>query len=155
MMKRMFLAIALMAGVSAFAAEGLIIEKLSGGDYQKALSAVGRLEISGDKLVVKSLTGEELSQMSLTDVRKITFGEVEDEATGLISLVESAEGVKVFPNPAADFIEVQGGNGLVSILSLTGEVKLQSTASVISLKGLAQGAYLVLVNNQIFKIIKK
>jgi|GEM_PF-3102181 len=70
-------------------------------------------------------------------------------------------GLKLYPNPAHDYVFISGVSGVASIYDATGKqvmrlnIPTQSQPAKIAIQGLAKGIYFVRVGGQEFKFIKK
>lgn len=63
----------------------------------------------------------------------------------------------VYPNPTNDILQIRnaGENPLVRLISMSGAVLLETQDTEVDLRNLANGTYIITVNNQAFKIIKE
>ena len=94
--------------------------------------------------------GEETS-----NVRRILFSETEDVPT---SVEESGVAqVYAFPNPVTSMLYIQGidSDASLNVFSLTGSLVLQSSGTELNVSELPRGTYLLQVENQVIKFIKK
>lgn len=55
----------------------------------------------------------------------------------------SPTGPKIYPNPAHNMLHIEGLNGQTRIYDLAGRIKMSSTATDISLQGIAAGVYVI------------
>lgn len=77
--------------------------------------------------------------------------------------VEYSNSIRIYPNPASDFINIRVGTNdkinKISIYTITGELVLSTQKSEIDIKHLIKGNYIVetIVNNKVYtsKLIKK
>jgi hypothetical protein len=82
--------------------------------------------------------------------------------TGVSSLPGTADGIKVYPNPAADFITIETGKvgkfdyvicGLDGRLLLSGSIN--GPSSTIDLSGILPGIYLLRVEGAVIRLVKR
>jgi parallel beta-helix repeat protein len=82
-----------------------------------------------------------------------------EAGNGDITAIQAITGdeVKIYPNPVGDklFIEATDNLSPVRLYNLTGGLLLQTQSKEIELSGLTPGVYLLKINNQTVKIIKK
>ena len=94
--------------------------------------------------------GEETS-----NVRRILFAKSEDVPT---SVEESGVAqVYAFPNPVTSMLYIQGidADASLNVFSLTGSLVLQSSGTELNVSELPRGTYLLQIENQVIKFIKK
>lgn len=71
---------------------------------------------------------------------------------------ETTESISIYPNPASDYIIVNGLNGIATINDMfgrtiwTGDV---TNGSQIPVTGISTGMYMLNINNQVFKFVKE
>jgi len=144
-------------GVAAVADETYLrVDYLSGSETQEALASIGRLEIADDTLRLISVTNVELGKSYLYNVRKITF-----MAVVPVSEIKQSAGLQIYPNPTMDALYVTGTNvgETVRVFTLNGRLVLSGTASdtvlQLPVSGLEAGVYLLQIDTQISKFIKR
>ena len=79
-------------------------------------------------------------------------------AKDITSIEEVGEvAVYVYPNPVSSTLNIQGVDEIasLSVYSLSGKCVLQETGTEIDVTSLQQGTYILRVNNQYVKFIKK
>lgn len=80
----------------------------------------------------------------------------EDYATAIASDRQQSANFKVYPNPASDYIHIEGNVAAVSIYNTTGQLlKQTSEISKISIKDLSSGIYFVKAGRDIKQFIVK
>lgn len=143
----------------AYAQSGLII-KLSGGNNSSySISEISKLTFSGSSLVVNHVSGTE-TPYALSDISSILFNaessSIESEA------VKDTEQFSVYPNPATDVIYVNANinsSENVKIYNTAGSLALSTYISSandpIQIETLPQGVYILKINNQALKFLKK
>ena len=169
-MKRTFITSLLMLvasiGAMADGVESIIVEYLDANkpDYIQALSAIGRIEFTDDKAIIR-FNDNTIEEIGLTsEITTIVFAEVGDEE---IDKKPSDEGnginevrrinVSIYPNPTADHIHIDGMSAgqTARIFSTDGRLVLQGKQTDFEIGALPKGVYLLQVGSEIVKIIKK
>ena len=90
-----------------------------------------------------------------SNVRRILFAKSEDVPT---SVEESGVAqVYAFPNPVTSMLYIQGidADASLNVFSLTGSLVLQSSGTELNVSELPRGTYLLQIENQVIKFIKK
>lgn len=158
-MKRKLIFISLLfVAVAAMAESSLIIQPLTGQEQANAFAQIGYVKVTQDSLFVFSHSDFVLSKFAIKDVRHIRYGEP-NEATS-IDDVHAATTCRVYPNPTQDLLIIDNANcDKAYIFDLNGRL-LQTTPisgerTSINVTSLPQGDYLLLLNNQTVKFIKK
>lgn len=139
-------------------AQKIVIRMNNGEEDISNLIDVQKLYFSGNQMVVDYYSGPD-DTYGISDVSKIYFD------TG-VSLVENndplANGIKVYPNPAGEFITISGIpdlEGNLSIYSMDGRLVLVMVISTshesIDVSRLPQGLYLVNVPGLTTKFVKR
>ena len=79
-----------------------------------------------------------------------------------VEAVKAEKAVKVYPNPATDVVTVETANGInnVEIYNLAGaavkaDATIDGTKAILNVDNLPAGAYILKVNKQAVKLIKK
>ncbi len=151
------LPVASMAQTSGEKQPALILEHLSGNDWVYALSQVGKLTFANDSVYLVANDGVILGRENRSQIRKIAFAETELSATKDVQIA----GIRVYPNPAADYLVVNGLEKAttVRIYSTDGKLLSATTAeqgkALLPVSHLAAGQYLLQVKTQIVKFIKQ
>lgn len=156
-----FLTISLfcMLNLLLFSATTLKVEYLSGEDYSIALSALGRIELTGDKFLLVSHTGEILiEKTSVYDVDKIVFTNDNSD----VAIDETISQHIVYPNPTNEALCIENviAGQIIRIFSLDGRLLSTTEATAdglltLNLSTFSQGTYFLQIDTQITKIIKQ
>lgn len=67
----------------------------------------------------------------------------------------SNSSLKIYPNPAADVINIAGGNNFVEVFDLSGKKIKSVNSNNVNVNGLSSGTYFVKSNNQVTRFVKK
>ncbi len=125
-----------------------------------SVEANGKLWFNSNSLVINTdNTGTEIT-IPLSDIRRITM-EGTGGGTGINEVVKSQENIRIYPNPASSYFEVEasGHEKLnVRIFNTNGTLVASDTytsGSRVNIAHLTTGIYVVVVNNQSFKLIKQ
>lgn len=151
------LPVASMAQTSGEKQPALILEHLSGNDWVYALSQVGKLTFANDSVYLVAHDGMVLGREAQAQIRKIAFADAELSATKDIQIAD----IRVYPNPATDYMVVSGleKETVVRIYSADGKLLSATTAeqgkALLPVSHLAAGQYLLQVKTQIVKFIKQ
>jgi len=158
-MKRKTLTILLLfVAIVTMAETSLIIKPLTGNEQANAFAQIGYVKVTPDSLFVYSHSDFLLSKIAIKDVRHIRYGEP-NEATS-IDDVQSATTCRIYPNPTQDMLIIDNADcEKAYIFDLNGRL-LQTTPingehTSVNVTSLPQGDYLLLLNNQTVKFIKK
>ena len=127
-----------------------------------AVSADGaetRYELASVQRIVFDTGGMTLQRKAEADdvngVRCVLFGTM-DQTT--IDIVETGEAtIYAYPNPVQNYLRIEGAaaDATCTVYDLQGLALLHSAAQQIDVTALQQGSYLLKINNQIIKFIKK
>lgn len=148
----------------------VVVEELRGKDYVQALSIIGRIEfreidnmmhtvvVFKDSLLPKYDCG-----LISHDVEKISFYEnSSDNMQNSVPLVSKEKNVhdtniRVYPNPTSNFIYIDGllEESEVRLFNVEGKLILSTKENTINISYLSSGMYLLFVNKQLIKIVKK
>ena len=127
-----------------------------------ALSSDGvemRYELSSVQRIVFDAGGMTLQRTAeagdVSGVRCVLFGTMEQTPTALAETREAA--LCVYPNPVQHYLCVEGAaaDATCTVYDLQGRALLHSAAQHIDVTALQQGSYLLKINDQIIKFIKK
>lgn len=153
----LFLSLLMSIGICS-AETSLIIQPLTGEEQANAFAQIGYVKVTQDSLFVFSHSDFMLSKIAIKDVSYIRYGEP-NEATR-IDDVQTATTCRVYPNPTQDMLIIDNANcDKAYIFDLNGRL-LQTTPingerTSINVTSLPQGDFLLLLNNQTIKFIKK
>lgn len=91
----------------------------------------------------------------VADVRTLLFGEWQEVPTSVDATQQAL--VYAYPNPVVNTLYVQGVNddAQLCVFNLSGVPVLETTGTEINVASLAQGMYLLQINQQLVKFIKK
>lgn len=141
------------------AQSSLIVDTQDGNEINIPLSTLQKITFSDNNIVFNKIDGSSVNyQMSL--ISKLYFDAyssgIEDEIkTEIQSLV-------VYPNPATSYIKIEtrlSDACLVCIFNLDGRLalceKISSSDNIINISALPLGFYIVKVNNQVSKFLKR
>ena len=152
-MKILFSALVMIISSSLFANEvkNIVAISADGSEISYLLSEVLRIDVVANE-----------TEGSMTVVSKDGF-ENEGFQEILFTTVPTSVGemeipnVYVFPNPVTNFLYVQGVNDSANLLvyDLNGKCLLKETGSEVDVASLSQGTYILQINNQFVKFIKK
>ena len=78
---------------------------------------------------------------------------ISSDATTYITQQESVNTIEIYPNPTDQFIHIHH-DGLKEIYTILGEKILVTHKNTINVSFLANGIYLIKVNNQTMRLIK-
>ncbi len=153
--KRILLAALLLPFVAAsiWAAEVPAIITISNDDVEAKyeLATVQQIVPTDGSFTLKRTADE----ADVTDVRCLIFGTMDNTPTGITPTDEAM--LYIYPNPVVETLRIDGaaaGSTLV-VYDLQGRTLLQTTENQLNVSALAEGTYLLKVNNQVVKFIKK
>ena len=142
--------------VSAFAADAIRIQSLSGQEQNVALQNIGKITFARDTMFLLSADGSVLGQTAVADIGKITFGDAVGDAVQNLS----SPSLRVYPNPAQNILYVQGlkDDEVVRVYSLQGvlitAVKAVEGSAQINVTDLSTGTWILQTGAQLLKFIK-
>ena len=138
----------------------ITIEYLSVQEQEYALDKLGYLELVGNELIVKDKVGNVLHRTPIVDVRKIVLVDTLSEAkTGVDGIADVS--MVVYPNPSMDELFVEGMHvgDVLRVYTVDGVlVKVQEVedeVTLIDVRELAVGSYLIQSGDNIVKFIKE
>jgi hypothetical protein len=124
------------------------------------LATLQSLSFQNNNLFLKKTTGSTES-FNLSTVMELYFSPLYTGSEN-ISAIAKEEKLSVYPNPAQTTIRIMNApqqTGLISIIGMDGHCILQTQITadypVINVSGLAKGLYIIKVNNQAIKFIKR
>lgn len=148
-------------GLAVSAENVLQIVKLSPEEQMEQISSFAKLKFRNDTMFIYDHSGQIVSQNALANVRVMLFSEGENSESG-INEVQEDTFLKVFPNPATYQISVENYEPVQSlrVYSLNGQAimtenMINGTTATIDVSPLAEGSYILLVNQTAVKFIKK
>jgi len=139
-------------------AQSLIVKMNDGVENTVTLNTLQNLHFSESDMVVVFKSGSN-DVYGLSDIRKLYF----DASTSMADpLVPEKQTLKVFPNPASDFITVHGvpdGAGSLSVYQMDGQLVMTETVSsntvTLHIGQLQSGLYLLFTSGLTSKFIKQ
>ncbi|WP_294245677.1 T9SS type A sorting domain-containing protein [uncultured Chryseobacterium sp.] len=158
LLSKTFLLLLFLSGVYSFSQTSIKVTYYTGSSQDYTITAGGKLYFSGNNLLVKTSGSAADVSIPTGIIKKITF------ASSVLALREteaSKNQILLYPNPSADFIRISSGEKdplKVKIFSVEGRLVLSGTfhsGEDIDISSLQQGFYLVQVNTNIIKLIKK
>ncbi|MGN0235575.1 MAG: T9SS type A sorting domain-containing protein [Paludibacteraceae bacterium] len=161
MKKWLFLCLAALAvGVQAMATN-LVVKPLSGADYRRELATIGKVVYHGDSLYLYDSFGTVLYREQLTKVQQLAYSEGGDPTTGMEDAQSDAIRLRIYPNPAAETLVLEGlpaTSEQARLYNQQGQllktVALTAARTTLDVSDLPAGTYLLLCNGEAFKIIK-
>ena len=115
----------------------------------------------GKGLMVVSLPREEGEEAETPAKNPLVFKNG-DITTGIDAAIDASKAVKVYPNPATDVVTVENVDNIdaVEIYNLAGaavkaDATIEGSKATLSVDNLPAGAYILKVNKQVVKLIKK
>jgi len=141
-------------------AQGLVIACKDGTERNVQLESIQNLIFANGNLLVKR-TGGLTETINLTSIMKLYFNPL---STGIneSTLTENTSKISVYPNPASNYIyfqNIQDNTAPVNIYRIDGSIALQaqisSAGKFLDISQLKYGIYLIKVNNQVLKLIKR
>lgn len=162
MKKWLFLCLAtLTIGVQAMATD-LVVKPLSGADFRLELATIGKVVYRGDSLYLYDNFGMLLYCEHLAKVQQLTYSEGGEPTTGMAEAADANGAVRVFPNPTAETLVVEGllaEDGQVRLYNQQGQLVKTGAAgdgrTTLDVSDLPAGSYLLLCNDEAFKVIKE
>lgn len=120
----------------------------------------GKLWFNNSDLIINPNNLTDPITVSLSDIRKITFKDNEN-TTGIREVVKTKADIHIFPNPTHNYFDIQssGTEKLnVHIFNTNGTLVTNGTyvaGNRVDISHLTTGVYIVVINNQSFKLIKQ
>lgn len=152
-MRKRILSTLLLLGISSSLAWAtLTIEWLNGTKQTEAISKIGKIVFTGDKMSLTDVNGNLLAESEIDDVRKIVFVK---EATKEIT-PQNEEEISVYPNPTSNILYINGLNKheKVHLFDTNGKLVKSCQETELDMNDLSNGIYLLQVRTQIVKVIK-
>lgn len=156
----LLLLFAVMSIAYSMAETSLCIEYFDGAELTTALSVVGRWEFNDGKFILVSTEGEVLAEKaSVYDVKKVVF---KADFGPNVDVDKAVAQLIVYPNPTQDVLFVDGltvGEEvrvyLIDGQLLMSEVASQNGSVQFNVESLVAGTYILQMETEIVKIIKK
>ncbi|MGN0235948.1 MAG: T9SS type A sorting domain-containing protein [Paludibacteraceae bacterium] len=162
MKKWLFLCWMAVAFVTQAMATNLVVKPLSGTDYRRELATIGKVVYHGDSLYLYDSFGTVLYKEQLAKVQQLTYSEGGDPTTGMEDVQSDATRLRVYPNPAAESLVLEGvqdADAQARLYNQQGQLVQSAVVgegrTTLDVSGLPAGTYLLLCNGEAFKIIKE
>ena len=138
-------------GLRAATVPAVIAVSADGAETRYELASVQRIvfDAGGMTLQRKAEAG------NVNGVRCVLFGSMEQMPTALAEAGEAT--IYAYPNPVQNYLRIEGAaaDATCTVYDLQGRALLHSAAQQIDVTALQQGSYLLKINDQIIKFIKK
>ena len=134
------------------AATNITVEQLSGADRQMALSTIGKVVVEDPMLYFYDKQGGLLFSVNTETIGTVRFTDIETKCA-----MPQMSDFKVYPNPANTVIMVDGVDDAtpIRVYDLNGRMVTKSQCAQVDMTNVPAGNYLLQVESQIVKIIKK
>ena len=134
MKKQLFILSFALLSLSSATATNLVVKPLSGADYRRELATIGKLVYHGDSLYLYDSFGTLLYREQLAKVQQLTYSNNGDPTTSLPSTPSDATTLRVYPNPTAETLVVEG------LLAEDGQLRLYNQQGQLVKTGAADAA---------------
>lgn len=135
----------------------LILLYPSGKQLSTDLAAIGKLSFASDSVYLISNKGDTIGKEARGKIQHIRFADKNHSALS----ETQATGVSIYPNPAAEMLTINGieQETTVRIYSTNGKLQMteniSSTNNTLSVASLSKGIYLLQINTEVIRIIKR
>ena len=160
MKKQLFILSFALLSLSSATATNLVVKPLSGADYRRELATIGKLVYHGDSLYLYDSFGTLLYREQLAKVQQLTYSNNGDPTTSLPATPSDATTLRVYPNPTAETLVVEGllaEDGQLRLYNQQGQLVKTGAAdaarTTLDVSDLPAGSYLLLCNGEAFKVI--
>ena len=160
MKKWLFLCLVAVAGYLPAAATNLVVKPVAGADYRQELATIGKVVYHGDSLYLHDSFGTVLYAEALGKVQRLVYSEGGEPSTGMTESDGAGGAVRVFPNPTAETLVVEGllaKDGQVRLYNQQGQLlkttTLTTARTTLDVSDLPAGTYLLLCEGGAFKVI--
>ena len=138
----------------------LRVQPITGNAVQNVLTSIGKVVYSGDSIYVYDLAQNALYKSKLAEVQNVAYTTDEQEQPTAITNNETQVQLLVYPNPTQGLLQVNKAEGdNVRIYDMKGQLlitnTLQDGSATINVTNLANGNYILLVQNGVFQFIKQ
>ena len=132
-------------------ASDLIIEQRTGARLVYDINIIGKWVYIGSDLQLIDKNGNILATEPVLDIKKIVFV----SANSTID-PDSTNSIIVYPNPTQDMLMIQGIKPtLLRVYDMNGKVVQQEYGTEIHVGSLCNGVYLIQIETQVARFIKK
>ena len=160
MKRSIFILLWLVACTTQATATNLVVKPLSGADFRRELATIGKVVYHGDSLYLHDSFGTLLYREQLAKVQQLTYSNNGDPTTSLPSTPSDATTLRVYPNPTAETLVVEGllaEDGQLRLYNQQGQLVKTGAAdaarTTLDVSDLPAGSYLLLCNGEAFKVI--
>ena len=160
MKKWLFLCLVAVAGGLPVAATNLVVKPVAGADFRRELATIGKVVYHGDSLYLYDSFGTLLYREQLAKVQQLTYSNNGDPTTSLPDTQSATATLRVYPNPTAETLVVEGllaEDGQVRLYNQQGQLVKTGAAddarTTMDVSDLPAGSYLLLCNDEAFKVI--
>ena len=160
MKKQLFILSFAILSILSARATNLVVKPLSGADYRRELATIGKVVYHGDSLYLYDSFGTVLYREQLAKVQRLTYSEGGDPTTGMTDAQSDATRLRVYPNPTAETLVVEGlpaEDGQVRLYDQQGKLVKTGAAdaarTTLDVSDLPAGTYLLLCEGGAFKVI--
>lgn len=135
----------------------LVLLYPSGKEVKTDLATIGKLVFTPDSVFLVSYEDERLGQEARGKIQHIHFA---DKTHSALTTADET-GVSIYPNPADNMLTINGIEHptTVRIYSTNGALqimeKIYSTNNTLSVASLSKGIYLLQINTQVLRLIKR
>ena len=138
-------------GLRAATVPAVIAVSADGAETRYELASVQRIVFDAGGMTLQRKT----DAGNVSGVRCVLFGTMEQPPTALAEAGEAT--IYAYPNPVQNYLRIEGvaADATCTVYDLQGRALLHSAAQKIDVTTLQQGSYLIKLNNQIIKFIKK
>lgn len=136
------------------------ITYVNDSNYIYSLSPSGKLWFSSTELIINTSDTNSPIYIPILEIRKITFND-NDPNTESNQIVKNNETISIYPNPTNDYFDIVAPNYSklkISIFDTNGAMlisEIYENEKRVDVSNLSKGIYIVVVNNQSFKLIKQ
>lgn len=129
------------------------ISKLTDSEKETIEFVIGKLVLQGGMISFVAPDGTILASEKMSEVRSIVLS---NSTTTVIQATAQSE-IRIFPNPACDYIQVEGVGKEVNyrVYDLTGKCVEAGNGRAIPVSELGSGTYILQVGTQMVKFIKE
>jgi len=120
----------------------------------------GKLWFSSNDLVVNADGVATAVNIPLATIRKITF-DTSGNTTSIATATSQNGSIQIYPNPAANYIDLDAPGATALQVRIYNTLGAQVAGGAfrhggrVDISGLTPGLYVVIVNNQSFKLVKQ
>ena len=146
--------------IKAQTLQGVVISHFENVELQKAIASVGHLEVDNDMLYLVSKEGTRLGATRIEVGLRISFEKIEDETNDVTTI--KGKTLRISFCQSSNMITIQGIDHFTTahIYSMNGQqqmvIPLESEkAQQVDVSSLNKGIYILQIDTQVFKLLKK